>query len=132
MAALLWIFLGSGLGGIARYLAATAVAARWGETFPWGTLVVNVTGSFAIGFVAALLTVDERPLLGTDVRLFVMTGLLGGYTTYSTFSLQTLALVRAGEWFKASANAGGMWVLCFAAVALGFACATWVNRFRGA
>jgi len=132
MTALLWIFLGSGLGGTARYLAATAVAVRWGETFPWGILLVNVTGSFAIGFVAALVTVDERPLLGLDARHFVMTGVLGGYTTYSTFSLQTLALARAGEWFKATANAGGMFVLCFAAVALGFVCATWVNRLRGA
>lgn len=132
MTALLWIFLGSGLGGAARYLAATAVLGRWGEVFPWGTLVVNVTGSFVIGFAAALLKADGRPVFESNGRHFLMTGVLGGFTTYSAFSLQTLALARAGEWFKAGVNAGGMVVLCFAAVALGFVCATWLNRFRGA
>lgn len=126
----LWIFLGSGLGGVLRYGAATVVEARWGDGFPWGTLAVNVTGSFLIGVVAALMTADGRPLLAPEPRHFVMTGLLGGFTTYSSFSLQTLALARAGEWTKAAANAGGMWVLCFAAVALGYVCAAWLNGLR--
>ena len=127
----LWIFLGSGLGGVLRFGIASAVAARWGEAFPWGTLLVNVAGSFLIGFVAALLAEGARPLLGTEPRHFVMTGVLGGFTTYSSFSLQTFALARAGEWTKAVANAGGMFVLCFAAVGLGFLCATWINAARG-
>jgi CrcB protein len=132
MTAWLWIFLGSGLGGVLRFGAATAVAARWGDSFPWGTLVVNVAGSFLIGFVAALMTADGRPLLGTEPRHFVMTGVLGGFTTYSSFSLQTLALARAGEWVKAAGNAGAMFVLCFVAVALGYLCAWWINGLRRA
>jgi CrcB protein len=127
----LWIFLGSGLGGVLRFGVASAVEARWGAALPWGTLAVNVAGSFLIGFVAALLAEGAKPLLGLEPRHFVMTGVLGGFTTYSSFSLQTLALARAGEWAKAVANAGGMFVLCFAAVALGWLCAMWVNAARG-
>lgn len=128
----LWIFLGSGLGGVMRFWLGIAVASRWGEAFPWGTMTVNVAGSFLIGFIAALRSEPGRPLLGDEARHFVMTGVLGGFTTYSTFSLQTLALARAGDWAKAGANAGGMFVLCFAGVALGYLCATWVNAARGA
>lgn len=131
MAAWLWIFLGSGIGGVLRFGVSTAVAARWGESFPWGTLVVNVAGSFLIGFVAALLATDGRPLLGPEPRHFVITGVLGGFTTYSSFSLQTLALARAGEWAKAGVNAGAMFALSFVAVALGFLAAAWFNRLRG-
>ncbi len=127
----LWIFLGSGLGGVLRFGLASAVETRWGATLPWGTLVVNVAGSFLIGIVAALLGAGARPLLGLEPRHFVMTGVLGGFTTYSAFSLQTLALARAGEWTKAGAYAGGMFVLCFAAVAAGWLCAMWINAARG-
>jgi CrcB protein len=126
-----WIALGSGLGGIARFALSGLVAHRYGETFPWGTLVINVSGSFVIGFFATLTEPDGRFLVGGTVRQFVMTGILGGFTTYSSFSLQTLALARDGEWFRAGANATGTFVLCFLAVWLGHVCATWLNALKG-
>ncbi len=128
----LWIFLGSGLGGVLRFGVSAAVDARWAGSLPWGTLVVNVAGSFLIGFAAALLTPEGKPLLGVTPRHFVMTGMLGGFTTYSSFSQQTFALARAGEWAKAAGNAGAMFVLCFVAVTLGFVCAAWINGLRRA
>jgi len=128
----LWIFLGSGLGGVLRFGVSAAVDARWAGSLPWGTLVVNVAGSFLIGFAAALLTPEGKPLLGVTPRHFVMTGMLGGFTTYSSFSLQTWDLLRSGEWMKAGANTGAMVLLCFAGVALGFLCASALNRVRGA
>jgi CrcB protein len=94
-------------------------------------LVINVSGSFVIGFFATLTEPDGRFLVGGTVRQFVMTGILGGFTTYSSFSLQTLALARDGEWFRAGANATGTFVLCFLAVWLGHVCATWLNALKG-
>src|SRR3954471_23530145 len=111
-----WIALGSALGGVARYWC-TGVAARiFGETFPWGTLVVNVTGSFIIGFFATLTGPDGRIFAGTTMRQFVMIGLLGGFTTFSSFSLQTLNLANDGEWLQAGGNIVGSIVLCLLAV----------------
>jgi CrcB protein len=127
-----WIFLGSGLGGLARFALANLIALRLGDTFPWGTLVINVSGSFIIGFFATLTGPDGRFLVGSNPRHFVMTGVLGGFTTYSSFSLQTLTLAREGEWLRAGANAGGTFALCFVAVWLGHLCATWLNTVKGA
>src|SRR5258708_3712062 len=101
----LWIFLGGGLGSIARFAGSGWVARHFGETFPWGTLIINVTGSFAIGFFNTWTGTEGRWLAPTSVRQFFMIGLCGGYTTFSAFSLQTLTLAREGEWFKAGANA---------------------------
>ncbi|HEX2099596.1 MAG TPA: fluoride efflux transporter CrcB, partial [Candidatus Synoicihabitans sp.] len=115
----------------ARFVLGTVIAQRWGDAFPWGTLVVNVSGSFVIGFVATLTAPDGRPFLGGGARQFVMTGLLGGFTTYSSFSLQTLALAREGEWVRAGANAGGTFVICFLAVWLGHLCAAWSHSLHG-
>ena len=128
MTAYLWVALGSALGGAARFWASGAVAARFGETFPWGTLVVNVAGSFAIGLVATLTAPDGRLLVGPHARQFVMLGVLGGFTTFSSFSLQTLALLRDGEWGRALANAVLSVVLCLVAVWLGHAAAAGLNR----
>src|SRR4051812_23245169 len=119
MSIYLWIFFGSGLGGLARFALSGLVAHRFGETFPWGTFVVNVSGSFVIGFIATLTDPDGRFLVGPTARQFVTTGILGGFTTYSSFSLQTFALAREGDWLRAGANAIGTFVLCFVAVALG-------------
>jgi len=114
-----WVALGSALGGMARYACAGA-AARWlGATFPWGTLFVNVTGSLVIGFVATLLAPDGRLLASPDVRAFVMIGMLGGFTTFSSFSLETLNLARDGEWLWAGANVAVSALLCLGAVWLG-------------
>jgi fluoride exporter len=96
MLAYLWVALGGALGSVSRYWLSGVVAARWGETFPWGTLVVNVTGSVLIGFLSALGLPEGRWLAPPGVRLFFMVGVCGGYTTFSSFSLQTLNLLRDG------------------------------------
>jgi CrcB protein len=124
----LWVALGGALGSVARY-AVSIGAARWlGAAFPWGTLIVNAAGSFAIGLLAALVTADGRPALGNDARAFVMIGILGGFTTFSSFSLETLNLARAGALGAAAANVGLSLVLCLAGVWLGFAMAAVFNR----
>src|SRR5258708_17339180 len=98
------VIIGSGLGGLTRYGISGAVARRIGETFPWGTLAVNVSGSFVIGVFAALV-MPGHALAGERMAgVFVMTGLCGGYTTFSSFSLQTLNLARGGQWPPALAN----------------------------
>ena len=126
--AYVWVALGGALGSVARY-ACSITAARWlGAGFPWGTLFVNVTGSFAIGLLAALVTADGRPLLGADARAFVIVGVLGGFTTFSSFSLETLNLARSGALGLAILNVAGSVVLCLAAVSLGFASAGLVDR----
>ena len=104
MATYFWIGLGSALGGMARYWCSGAAARMLGETFPWGTLFVNILGSFIIGLFAALTGPDGRMFADTHTRQFVMIGLCGGYTTFSSFSLQTLALMQDGEWGLAGAN----------------------------
>jgi CrcB protein len=126
--AYVWVALGGALGSVARY-GCSGLAARWlGTSFPWGTLLVNVAGSFAIGLLAALLTSDGRPALGVDARAFVIVGVLGGFTTFSAFSLETLNLARSGAVAAAGANAALSLVLCLVAVWLGFAVAGIVNR----
>jgi CrcB protein len=127
----LWIMLGSALGGAARYWFSGVVSNRIGETFPWGTMLVNISGSFVIGFFATLTGPDGRLLVGTTARQFVMIGLCGGYTTFSSFSLQTFSLAQDGEWLRAGANAGLSLVLCFLAVWLGHILAALLNQMRG-
>jgi fluoride exporter len=97
--AVVWIGLGSALGGLGRYLISGMVARRFGETFPWGTLVVNLSGALLIGVLAG-----AGALAVGEVRQFLVIGVLGSYTTVSSFSLQTLALVRDGERWPALAN----------------------------
>jgi len=126
----LWIAAGSALGGVARYFC-TGVASRLlGETFPWGTLFVNVTGSFIIGFFATLTGPDGRIFAGTTTRQFVMTGILGGFTTFSSFSLQSLNLANDGEWLQAGGNVVGSVVLCLVAVWLGHMLALSLNAMK--
>ena len=126
-----WIFLGGGLGSIARFAGSGFIARQFGETFPWGTLLVNVTGSFVIGFFATATGTEGRWLVAPSAREFVMIGICGGYTTFSSFSLQTLSLMRDGEWFKAGANAVLSFALCLAAVWLGHLLAANLNSSRG-
>lgn len=132
MVTYLWIGLGSALGGMARYWCSGFVADRIGETFPWGTLLVNVVGSFIIGFFATLTAPDGRLLVGSTARQFVMVGVLGGYTTFSSFSLQTLNLARDGEWLRAGANIVLSVILCLVAVWLGHIAAAALNQMKGA
>ena len=113
------IMLGGALGTGARFWVSGFVAEKVGEFFPLGTLVVNVTGSFVLGFFAALTDPDGRLFLPPGFRQFFMVGLCGGYTTFSSFSLQTFDLIREGDWFKAGLNTLLSFVCCLIAVWLG-------------
>jgi CrcB protein len=115
----LWVAIGSALGGMARYWCSGFVARLIGEVFPWGTLIVNVSGSFVIGAFAALSATEGPFIIKPDLRIFVMVGICGGYTTFSSFSLQTFTLMRDGEWLWAGANCVLSVVLCLLAVWLG-------------
>lgn len=118
-----WIALGSGVGGMARFLVSGLIARAVGETFPWGTMTVNVTGALAIGAVAAL--GDLRMLaVWPQAWPVAVTGFLGSYTTVSSFSLQTLALAREGDWRRAGGNVALSLALCMGAVVLGFSAAS--------
>ena len=112
------VFLGGGAGSLARYLLGTAIMNRVGGRFPAGTVVINITGSFLIGFLMALLT--ERLNPSPNWRLLLVVGFLGGYTTFSSFEWETLGLVRDGSWWLGLLNAGGSVLFGFFAVWLGF------------
>lgn len=127
----LWIMLGSALGGGARFFVSGLVANWFGATFPWGTLLVNVSGSFVIGFFGTLTGPDGRLFMGSTTRQFVMTGLCGGYTTFSSFSLQTLTLAHDGEWLRAGGNVLLSVVACLVAVWLGHVAALALNQLKG-
>src|SRR5271154_2954140 len=127
-----WVMLGSALGGGARYFVSGLAAQHIGQTFPVGTLIVNVTGSFVVGFFATLTAPEGRVFVGSDARQFVMTGICGGYTTFSSFSLQTLNLARDGEMALAGANIGMSFLLCLLAVWAGHIAAASLNQLKGA
>ena len=113
------VMAGGALGTGARFWVSGFVAGRGGELFPLGTLAVNVTGSFAIGFFAAFTDPQGAFLVSPRLREFFMIGVCGGYTTFSSFSLQTLDLVRSGDWFKAALNILLSFVCCLTAVWVG-------------
>ena len=125
-----WIAVGSALGGVARYWCSGVAARLFGETFPLGTLLVNLTGSFVIGFFATLTSPDGRIFVGSTTRQFVMMGLLGGFTTFSSFSLQTLNLAQESQWLQAGGNIVGSVVLCLLAVWLGHLLAHSINALK--
>lgn len=117
MSQLVAIAAGGALGALLRFWVASGVAAWLGRDFPYGTLLINVSGSLAIGVVYVLLL--ERFDVGVAWRLFLMTGLLGAFTTFSTFSLETLILIESGEHLKAVMNVLLSVVLCLAAASSG-------------
>jgi CrcB protein len=121
MNGLVSVILGSALGGVARYFVSGFVARRVGETFPWGTLIINVSGAFVIGIFGALVEDNASLLAIPDAWLFAVTGFLGCYTTVSSFSLQTLSLARDGQTSSAAGYVALSVALCLAAAALGFA-----------
>jgi CrcB protein len=98
--------------------------------FPWGTVVVNITGCFIIGFIAVVSSVEGRVMLSPLTRNFITIGILGGYTTFSSFSLQTLTLAQSGQWGAAALNVLLSVVLCLAGVWLGASLAGWFNQMR--
>lgn len=114
---LLLTFAGSALGGLARHLLGGWVDRLTGVRFPFGTLAVNVSGALAIGLLAGMRW--EAAADAALVRQFLIYGLLGGYTTVSTFSLNTLNLLQAGAWPRAATNVAGSFFLCLGAVWLG-------------
>lgn len=128
MAGYLWVAVGGALGSVARYWASGLVARHFGETFPWGTIMVNVTGSLLIGVFAALTSTEGRLLVPPWFRQqFFVLGICGGYTTFSSFSLQTFNLMENGEWLYAGGNVVVSVVSCLAAVWLGHALGTALN-----
>ena len=110
---------GGEAGSLLRYWATLLAARWWGAAFPWSTIVINVVGSFIIGWFATATMPGGTSPAGHELRLLVMTGLCGGFTTFSAFSLQTLDLMRAGDWTGAVANILLSVILCLAAVATG-------------
>jgi CrcB protein len=115
-----WVALGGALGSVARYGCGGLIGRMTDGAFPFGTMVVNVTGAVLIGFLAALSLPEGRILLPPTVRLFTMTGICGGYTTFSTFSLETFNLLRDGEWIRAGANVLFSVTFCLLAVMIGY------------
>ena len=117
------VLLGGAIGSALRYAMSTWIAEAAQSTFPWGTLAVNVIGSFVIGFFTALTGPDGSLLVSPVARAFVTIGILGGFTTFSSFSLQTMLLVQDGQWFSAAGNVLSSVALCLLAVAGGIALA---------
>ena len=126
------VALGGALGGTLRYAISGLVARRWGESAPWGTLVVNVAGSFLNGLYATLTGPEGRLLVSPARRQFVMTGFCGGFTTFSVFSLETLFLLERQDHALAAANVGASVLLWLIAVWLGSRIGARLNRLRGA
>jgi CrcB protein len=126
-----WVAIGGALGSVGRYWLSGVVAARVGETLPWGTLVVNISGSFIIGLLASLTEPGGRLLVSPGFRLFFMIGVCGGYTTFSSFSLQTLNLLRDGEWLYAGGNVLLSVILCMIGVWFGYLLGAVLNSTKG-
>jgi len=116
--AILAVALGAAIGGVARYIVGQIFLQRFGPGFPYGTLFINVTGSFAIGIVAQL-ALSQAAGMSPTMRLFAATGVLGGYTTFSTFSLEAITLIGEGGTIAALMYAGASIALGFGGAALG-------------
>ena len=120
------VILGGAIGTFLRY-AVSILALPISRDLPWGTIVINITGSFVIGLFGTLTLAAGRFPVSENIRLFVMIGLCGGYTTFSSFSLQTLDLLRGGATVRALLNVGLSVVLCIVAVTAGHLIASYFN-----
>ncbi len=126
----LCVAIGSALGGVGRYAFGLLAGRLWGESFPWGTIAINILGSFVIGFFGAL-TAPEGPIPAhPNLRIFVMVGICGGFTTFSSFSLQTLSLARDGSLLPAMGNVVLSVTLCLLAVTAGHVAAGWIGLLQ--
>jgi len=130
MLAYLWVAIGGAIGSMARYGIGNVVSEKFGVAFPWGTLVINVTGSFLIGILGAVTAPEGKmtPQSRVLATQLLITGVCGGYTTFSSFSLQTLKLIRDREWFYAGGNVLLSVLLCMIAVWLGYLLGSMVKR----
>ena len=117
----LWVGFGGAFGSVLRFWLSGLIFRHFADAFPLGTLVINVSGSFLIGLLVVLTGPDGRVVMNPSVRDGLLIGILGGYTTFSSFSLQTLNLARAGDWTRAGLNVVLSVVVCLLAVWLGHA-----------
>jgi CrcB protein len=127
----LYVAVGGALGSVARFWLANVMAVVTGTEFPWGTLLINVLGSFVISFFGALTGRWPRFAVPYEARVFVTVGLCGGFTTFSSFSLQTVELMKTGQAGRAMLYVAASVILCLAACALGFAAANAVGANMG-
>lgn len=116
------IFLGSGLGGISRYGVSLLTYSVLGKQFPYGTLVVNVTGCFLMGLLFELI-IERFDGIGVPLRAFLLIGFLGGYTTFSSFSIETINLIENDQWLSGLSNIFFNMTLCLMG--------TWIGIFGG-
>jgi CrcB protein len=116
----LLVALGGAIGSVARAWVSVMAVRLVGAGFPWGTMVINIVGSLVIGMVAASALSPTRTLITQEVRIFLMVGFCGGFTTFSSFSLQTFELLREGRPAAALANIALSVVICIAAASAGY------------
>lgn len=129
--AYLWVALGGALGSVARFWISNLGDARWGNNFPWGTLIANVSGSLLIGLLAGCSGPNGGWFASDTARKLLMVGVCGGYTTFSSFSLQTLHLAQQGQWLRAGLNILGSVALCLIAVWVGHLIGTHLSSAKG-
>ena len=129
MERILLVALGGAIGSVLRYLTSVLAAVWFGAEFPFGTLIVNLSGAFIIGLVQELGT--ETVLIPDTARIFLTTGMMGGLTTYSTFSYETVRLMEAGAWHQAWVNIFATTVICLSLCFLGIACGRLLLSVRG-
>lgn len=127
---MIWaVAIGAAVGGVVRYWVGMAIQHRVGVAFPWGTLMINVTGSLLLGFLIRYAI--ATPAIGIEMRALLTTGFCGGYTTFSTYSLETMALIEEGQYQRAAAYAAGSVVLALVATLVGFTLARELVAYRG-